>query len=212
MNIFYTNRNPVTAADEHNKVHTRKMITEYAQMASTALRLNQGTPTVVYIRQVRSVELEDGSTVKVVRLKKRNWYLLDSDFIETRLNTPILVSKKVYAVTHMNHPSNIWVRQSMAHFIWTLKCAVRLCITYKQYSGKQHATFEILKFVANHHVTLPNVELVDPPVATTAEIPLTGDTCTDYRTLMNHKFRDWVSRKKPLDVSWFREIPSWVEK
>lgn len=36
MNIFYTNKCPKQAAREHCKVHTRKMIVEYAQLLSTA--------------------------------------------------------------------------------------------------------------------------------------------------------------------------------
>lgn len=36
MNVFFTNKNPIVAAKEHCKVHTRKMIVEYAQLLSTA--------------------------------------------------------------------------------------------------------------------------------------------------------------------------------
>lgn len=36
MNIFYTNENPLLAAEDHCKVHMRKMIVEYAQILSAA--------------------------------------------------------------------------------------------------------------------------------------------------------------------------------
>tara|TARA_Y100001956_G_C4065651_1_gene161525 strand:+ start:186 stop:689 length:504 start_codon:yes stop_codon:yes gene_type:complete len=36
MNIFYTNENPLLAAEDHCKIHMRKMIVEYAQILSAA--------------------------------------------------------------------------------------------------------------------------------------------------------------------------------
>jgi len=36
MNVFFTGMNPITCANEHCIVHTRKMIVEYAQLLSTA--------------------------------------------------------------------------------------------------------------------------------------------------------------------------------
>ncbi len=44
MNIFYTNTDPITCADEHCITHTNKMITEYAQLLSTAHRVLDGKP------------------------------------------------------------------------------------------------------------------------------------------------------------------------
>ena len=42
MNIFFTRSDPELAAEDHCKVHTRKMIIEYAQMLSTAHRILDG--------------------------------------------------------------------------------------------------------------------------------------------------------------------------
>ena len=39
MNIFYTDPNPLIAADQHCTIHNRKMIIEYAQLLSTAHHL-----------------------------------------------------------------------------------------------------------------------------------------------------------------------------
>jgi len=36
MNVFYTNKCPIEAALDHNKVHQIKMICEYSQLLSTA--------------------------------------------------------------------------------------------------------------------------------------------------------------------------------
>jgi len=44
MNVFYTNSDPIVCADEHCVTHTNKMITEYAQLLSTAHRVLDGVP------------------------------------------------------------------------------------------------------------------------------------------------------------------------
>lgn len=44
MNVFYTNSDSVVCADEHCITHTNKMITEYAQLLSTAHRVLDGVP------------------------------------------------------------------------------------------------------------------------------------------------------------------------
>ncbi|AUR92211.1 hypothetical protein NVP1170O_098 [Vibrio phage 1.170.O._10N.261.52.C3] len=36
MNIFYTNQDPILAANDHCNVHVNKMVVEYAQLLSTA--------------------------------------------------------------------------------------------------------------------------------------------------------------------------------
>ncbi len=42
MNIFYTNQDPVVAANEHCLIHQNKMIVEYAQLLSTAHNVLDG--------------------------------------------------------------------------------------------------------------------------------------------------------------------------
>jgi len=42
MNVFFTDHDPVRCANDHCKIHTRKMIIEYAQMLSTAHRILDG--------------------------------------------------------------------------------------------------------------------------------------------------------------------------
>jgi hypothetical protein len=42
MNIFYTNENPIIAAQDHCLVHQNKMIIEYAQLLSSAHHILDG--------------------------------------------------------------------------------------------------------------------------------------------------------------------------
>lgn len=46
MNIFYTNENPLLAAEDHCKVHMRKMIVEYAQILSAAHHVLDGDQAI----------------------------------------------------------------------------------------------------------------------------------------------------------------------
>lgn len=46
MNIFYTSNDPITCANEHCSVHTRKMIVEYAQLLSTAHHVLDGDKAI----------------------------------------------------------------------------------------------------------------------------------------------------------------------
>lgn len=49
MNIFYTNENPLLAAQDHCKVHMRKMIVEYAQILSAAHHVLDGDQAIAGI-------------------------------------------------------------------------------------------------------------------------------------------------------------------
>lgn len=212
MNIFFTDRDPKQAAKDLNKVHNRKMIVEYAQIASTVIRTQMGTLIDVYIKKTSIKLLEDGSKIKVVRLKPRKWYLLEGDILKYKLGKCILAKRIIYADTHNNHPSVLWVYKSHTHYIWLLECLNQCIRVYNNNTGKRHLTtnlfFHICKYL---DVGLPKLEFVDPPVVTSEPIPLTGDSVVDYRALMNYKFDDWVNRVKPIDVSWYEEFPIWVK-
>lgn len=51
---------------------------------------------------------------------------------------------KLYKATHVNHPTNVWVRTSRENFLWTVSYAVALCEEFKYRRGKNHATLEVI--------------------------------------------------------------------
>jgi hypothetical protein len=91
MNIFYLHSNPRTCAEMHVDKHCVKMILEYAQLLSTAHRVLDGVPATGHSRSGR----------------KHTTYTLTNHY-----NNEIL-----YAATHINHPSAIWVRQSKQNYM-----------------------------------------------------------------------------------------------
>lgn len=130
MNIFYLDRNPITAAKAMTNKHVVKMVLESAQLLSTAHRVLDGIPTIQLSK----------SGARLTRYAHSNDVL--------------------YKSTHINHPSAVWVRTSIANYMWLYKHFCALCDEYTARYGKVHATDARLRAV-----------LATPPVALTSDIP-----------------------------------------
>lgn len=169
MNIFYTNANPRLCALDHCKVHTRKMIVEYAQLLSAA------------------------------------HHVLDGD----------KATEGIYKLSHKNHPSAIWVRQSAKHYIYVLSLTINLCQIYSKSTGKQHATYSKILTLMQLPYTLDNKGFSIPPVVTPNEFKaqlIFGSTTEQvYKNYLNSKYKEWLSRDKKIDVSWYNDVPEWVD-
>jgi hypothetical protein len=140
MNIFYLDTDPVKSAELHCDKHVVKMIIEYAQLMSTAHRVLDG-------------DLYEDRTANNRRIKR--WRLNDSN-----------MENVLYKASHINHPSNIWIRSSDSHYQFVYDMFVALCNEYTHRYGKTHLTEEKLKDILQH---LPNniasADFVDPPQA-----------------------------------------------
>jgi len=101
MNIFYLHEDVKTCAMMHNDKHCVKMIIEYAQLLSTAHRVLDGEE--YYDR-----------TANNRRIKR--WRMSD-DIMENGL----------MKASHVNHPSNKWLRKSKANYECCLRCGV-ICL------------------------------------------------------------------------------------
>ena len=94
VNIFYLHEDPVQNAKWHIDKHIVKMPIEYAQLMSTAHRMLDGH---MYI----------GRTANGRRIKR--WKLQDE-------RDDIL-----YKASHVNHPSAVWVRESIENYFQMYK-------------------------------------------------------------------------------------------
>lgn len=56
----------------------------------------------------------------------------------------------LYKVTHQNHPSSIWVRESSANYNWLYAHFVELCKEYTRRYGKTHLTESKLMATLGH--------------------------------------------------------------
>jgi len=107
MNIFALSDDPKQAAEWHNDRHLVKMITETAQMLSTAHRVLDGK--------------------SVVFGKKKNFLILPFEeiVVDYEKSTPKnlvykLENQKAMLATHINHPSSVWIRENTENYEWAI--------------------------------------------------------------------------------------------
>lgn len=178
MNIFYLHHDPFVCAQMHIDKHCVKMILEYTQLLSTAHRLLDG------------VEVE-GKT-KTGRSVKR-W----------KLNEPL--DDIVYAATHVNHPSAIWVRQSYGNYAWLANLLNELCKEYtfrykKIHKVERTGLAHLLRMKAPTNI--PQGKFIEPPPAMPDEYKA-DNAIQSYHNYYNgskRSFARWTNRPTPL---WF---------
>ena len=174
MNIFYLDNDPVKSAELHCDKHVVKMIIEYAQLMSTAHRVLDG-------------EMYVDKTANNRRIKR--WCLADKHMEEV-----------VYKASHINHPSNIWIRSSDSHYQFVYDMFVALCNEYTHRYGRVHLTEEKLKDILQH---LPNnitrADFVEPPQAMPDDVKTsnTVDAYQNYYRVYKKNFAKWTDRMTP---------------
>lgn len=88
---------------------------------------------------------------------------------------------KLYKVTHKNHPSAVWVRQSLLHYWYVYDMFKQLCYLYTEIYNKEHLTqtklLDVLKRAPNE-MELKQFE--DPPQCMPEEF-YDLDTVTAYQ-------------------------------
>lgn len=177
MNIFYLSNDTEQCAQYHCDKHCVKMIVEYAQLLSTAHRLLDGT----------NYEDKTNNNRKIQR-----WSLSDK-----RENT-------LYKASHINHPSNIWVRKSNNNYNWLFSLFCELAKEYEYRYKRKHLTFEKLADVLQY--TPNNIDVgyfTQPTPAMPDEYKISSNSIACYIEYYNKakvKFAKWTGRNKPY---WF---------
>lgn len=70
------------------------------------------------------------------------------------------IIKPIYKATHINHPSNKWLRESPANYLWLLELAKSLVNEYEfRYPGKEHKTKQII--FNCEHIFFENVSILE---------------------------------------------------
>lgn len=115
MNIFWLDNDPRKNAASHCDKHVVKMIVEYAQLLSTAVRIANG---------------------RKITQNKKTYYLLRGEKLGTE--GEILNQRLVYKVAHVNHPCSVWARESFVNWSTLHVLAICLCEEYTRRYGKIH--------------------------------------------------------------------------
>lgn len=176
MNIFILDEDPKIAATMQCNKHIPKMILESAQMLSTAHRLLDG--------KVETVLSKAGRRTKQ--------YVLPDE----RENV-------LYKATHVNHPCNVWVRESSNNYRWLYAHFIALCDEYTYRYGKVHASYTKLKGAI---WTVPNNILLGPLTPFRLAMPdeyKSTDIVESYRQY-------YMSKQDRFKMLWsVRETPNW---
>ena len=179
MNIFYLSEDPEQCAKWHCDKHVLKMIIEYAQLLSTAHRMLDG----------EEVKVLSNSGKQMVTQYKLN------DHRENHL----------YKCAHINHPSNIWVRSSKDHYLYTMELWNSLNREYTNRYNKVHMTFKKLCHYLNQ---LPNN--IDKNVGFNMPPQCMPDECKqEFDTIQ--AYREFYKAHKKEFATWKNEVPSWFK-
>jgi hypothetical protein len=70
-----------------------------------------------------------------------------------------------YKPTHKNHPSAIWTRSSLPHYLWLCDLAINYCKEYQYRYGedKEHACQKHLLWLKANPPGIPDNGFVEPP-------------------------------------------------
>jgi len=121
----------------------------------------------------------------------------------------------IYKLTHKNHPSAVWIRESITHYGYVLSMALELCIMYTQDTGKRHKTYSTLMHLLQPPANIANKPFKVPPVAAPDSFKMLvvlGKTAEHaYQEYLNSKFKEWVQRDKPLKVAFCCGDPVWFK-
>lgn len=172
MNIFYIDHDPVKAAQWLVDKHCVKMITESVQLLSTAHRVTDGE---------KIIGKKNGR-------KYTSWKLHDS-----RENV-------LYKATHINHPSNSWVRTSVENYLWLVEHTYAIIEEYNRRYGKVHKCSGMMYALQSPPYNLKEWERTDIPMVMPPEYVISDDPVENYRNFYRYgkaHIHSWKNKEKP---------------
>ena len=178
MNIFQLHQSPIFSAQMMCNKHVVKMIVETAQLLSTAHRILDGQ---LYLDKTKNN-------------RKIKRYLLS----DTREET-------LYKASHINHPCNIWTRQTNNNYIWLYCHFDALCEEYTFRYKKIHSTEQKLLDI----LSIPPYNINVGPL-----MPLPQAMPEKYKQASAvSAYRAYYLGEKTSFAKWTnREIPEWFRK
>jgi hypothetical protein len=175
MNIFFVDKNPSVAAQALVDKHVVKMILESCQLLSTAHRVLDGHKLTI---------------IKSDSPRKSHIWTLNDERNDV-----------LYAATHINHPSSIWVRQSNLHYTWLYWHLVELCNEYTYRYKKKHKCEKLLIPLLSLPDSIPLTDnLVQPPPAMDDKYVISQDSVINYRNYYKvgkAHIHSWRARNPP---------------
>ena len=178
MNIFYLDNNPKIAAQMHCDKHVCKMVIEYAQLMSTAHRVLDGAQYYGLTKNGRKI---------------KRWKLEDK-----------VMEDSLMKASHVNHPSNLWVRKSKTNYKWIYSLWIKLLAEYTHRYGKEHACEGYINFLKDLPTNIPHNDFSDPPQCMPDFCKVTDTVLAyqNYYILEKSSFAKWKNGTIP---KWFND-------
>ena len=177
MNIFYLHENPIQNAKWHIDKHIVKMPIEYAQLLSTAHRLLDG-------------EMYLGKTANGRNIKR--WRLDDE-------REDIL-----YKASHINHPSAIWVRESIENYYQMFKLYMATLAEFTNRYGKIHGASKPSVFLMRPPLNIPCVKKTEIPQCMPDYCKVKGNPIKSYRNYYINEKEIFATWKNNEIHQWFK--------
>ena len=158
------------------------MVLEYCQLLSTAHRVLDGDESVQKSFTGRNV---------------KRWILPDQR------------ESILYSATHINHPSAVWVRQSVGNYMWLGNLLVELCKEYTYRYGKVHKCERDGLVQLLHDMVPDNIALTgftEPTPAMDSNYKVSGNSIESYRKYYREGKKHLASWKGKLNS---RPTPDW---
>lgn len=119
----------------------------------------------------------------------------------------------LYRATHKNHPSAIWVRESVDHYRWVHDLLYYLIWEYKTRYGldKQHKCQNLQPFLLNAPHNIKISPWVDPPQCMPDDVkhPITVYAYRLYYAKYKSTFAKWAHSDQP---EWWDEVVQTIPK
>ena len=110
----------------------------------------------------------------------------------------------LYKPTHVNHPANIWVRESLSNYRWLYTLFEALCYEYRVRVGKKILTEIKLLDKLKAEPNLIDKGLTEFPQCLPLELQVVGDPVTAYRKFYGVNKLHFVTYMSP------GKVPEWL--
>ena len=132
--------------------------------------------------------------VEIVVAKKKYWQLPDER------------DTVLYAATHINHPSAIWVRSNNENYKWLLELLRELSKEYTYRYEKIHKVeaVALIAKLADLPTNIPQGNFYEPTPTMPDDCKINKDSIASYRNYYNAAKQQLFSWKK-------RDVPEWIK-
>ncbi|MCX6783286.1 MAG: hypothetical protein NTZ20_04875 [Candidatus Levybacteria bacterium] len=110
-------------------------------------------------------------------------------------------SDKLYKSTHVNHPSNKWIRESVSNYKWLFYHFKSLGAEYEYRYGRIHKSIQVLSYdLEQIPCNMPLAAATLIPCAMPTEYIISDDPVKNYRNYYTHgkaHLHKWTGRQPP---------------